>query len=234
MDVLISETRVKKKMTKFEQNIEKSYKKDFQKAKQFFLNHEYKKAEKLLLKCYKYYKNKNQLKMAYEALEKYIIVLIRIGVNQRALPRLNELLDFSNRTDNKQYKALVYGLKGIIYKNMGDINKSIEYTKNAIEFLEPREIETARDQVKLLSDIAFYFQRVRIGKGFNLRRNGTELSRRVKELKKSHPYFFESKGNGLVYPSRLAVDAGNLILSYDRSKRSFSQLKIGDYTIKII
>ncbi len=103
-----------------------------------------------------------------------------------------------------------------------------------ISVLEPKEIEIARDQVKLLSDIAYYFQRVKIGKGFNLKRNGTELSRKVKELKKSHPYFFESKGNGLVYPSKLAVDAGNLILSYDRSKRSFSQLKIGDYTIKII
>ena len=101
-------------------------------------------------------------------------------------------------------------------------------------FLEPKEIEIARHQIKLLSDIAYYFQRVKIGKGFDLRRNGTELSRKVKELKRSHPYFFESKGNGLVYPSQLAVDTGNLILSYDRSKRSFSQLKIGDYTIKII
>ena len=103
-----------------------------------------------------------------------------------------------------------------------------------INVLEPKEIEIARDQVKLLSDIAYFFQRVKIGKGFDLRRNGTELSRKVKELKRSHPYFFESKGNGLVYPSKLAVDAGNLILSYDRSKRSFSRLKIGDYTVKII
>jgi len=103
-----------------------------------------------------------------------------------------------------------------------------------ISVLEPKEIEIARDQVKLLSDIAYFFQRVKIGKGFDLKRNGTELSRKVKELKRSHPYFFESKGNGLVYPSKLAVDAGNLILSYDRSKRSFSRLKIGDYIIKII
>jgi hypothetical protein len=78
---------------------------------------------------------------------------------------------------------------------------------------EPKEIEIARDQVKLLSDIAYFFQRVKIGKGFDLKRNGTELSRKVKELKRSHPYFFESKGNGLVYPSKLAI---------------------GDYTIKII
>ncbi len=100
--------------------------------------------------------------------------------------------------------------------------------------LEAKEIELSRDQVKLLSDIIYFFRRVKIGKGFDLKRNGTELSKKVKELKKVHPYFFESKGNGLVYPSKLAVDAGNLILSYDRSKRSFSRLKIGDYAILLI
>jgi len=100
--------------------------------------------------------------------------------------------------------------------------------------LELKEIEIAREQVKLLSDIVYFYQRVKIGKGFDLKRNGTELSRKVKELKKVHPYFFESKGNGLVYPSKLAVDAGNLILSYDRSKKSFSKLQIGEYFVKIV
>ncbi|GAH40194.1 unnamed protein product, partial [marine sediment metagenome] len=43
--------------------------------------------------------------------------------------------------------------------------------------LELKEIEIDRDQVKLLSDIVYFFQRVKIGKGFDLKRNGTELSR---------------------------------------------------------
>jgi len=103
-----------------------------------------------------------------------------------------------------------------------------------VSVLELKEVEIDRDQVKLLSDIAYYFQRVKIGKGFDLRRNGTELSRKVKELKKSHPYFFESKGNGMVYPSKLAVDAGNLILSYDRSKKAVSKLQIGEFVVKIV
>jgi hypothetical protein len=100
--------------------------------------------------------------------------------------------------------------------------------------LELKEIEIAREQVKLLSDIVYFYQRVKIGKGFGLKRNDTELSRKVKELKKAHPYFFECKGNGLVYPSKLAVDAGNLILSYDRSKKSVSKLQIGEYFVKIV
>jgi hypothetical protein len=101
-------------------------------------------------------------------------------------------------------------------------------------FLELKEIEIDRDQIKLLSDIVYFFQRVKIGKGFELKRNSTELSRKVKELKKAHPYFFESNGNGLVYPSKLAVNAGNLILSYDRSKKSVSKIQIGEYFVKIV
>jgi hypothetical protein len=100
--------------------------------------------------------------------------------------------------------------------------------------LELKEIEIERDQVKLLSDLVYFFQHVKIGKGFDLKRNGTELSKKVKELKKAHPYFFKNKGNGLVYPSKLAVDAGNLVLSYDRSKKSVSKLQIGEYFVKII
>ncbi|TKJ26600.1 MAG: hypothetical protein CEE42_04470 [Promethearchaeota archaeon Loki_b31] len=100
--------------------------------------------------------------------------------------------------------------------------------------LELKEIEIDRDQVKLLSDIVYFFQRVKIGKGFDVKRNGTELARKVKELKKAHPYFFESKSNGLVYPSELAVDAGNLILSYERTKKLVSKLQIGEYFVKIV
>ena len=113
------------------------------------------------------------------------------------------------------------------------ILKARSEVEDGLDF-EVKEIEIAREQVKLLSDVVYFFQRVKIGKGFDLKRNGTELSRKVKELKKAHPYFFESKGNGLVYPSELAVEAGNMVLSYDKSKRSFSRLKIGDYAIKII
>ena len=103
-----------------------------------------------------------------------------------------------------------------------------------ISIFELKEIEIDRDQVKLLSDIIYFFQRAKIGKGFDLKRNGTELSRKVKELKKAHSYFFESKGNGLVYPSKLGVEAGNLILSYDRSKKAVSKIQIGEYLLKIV
>ncbi|GAH31740.1 unnamed protein product, partial [marine sediment metagenome] len=48
------------------------------------------------------------------------------------------------------------------------------------------------------------------------------------------PHFFEHRGNGLIYPSKLAVEAGKLIQSYNRSKKSISKLQIEDFIIQIV
>ena len=102
------------------------------------------------------------------------------------------------------------------------------------DFSDLKEVEINQTQVNLLSDIIYYFQHVKIGKGFNVNRNNTELSKKVKQLNRSHSYFFEHRGNGLIYPSKLAVEAGNLIQSYNRSKKTISKLQIEDFIIQIV
>ncbi|MBY8978776.1 MAG: hypothetical protein KGD72_00165 [Candidatus Lokiarchaeota archaeon] len=97
-----------------------------------------------------------------------------------------------------------------------------------------KEVEINQTQVNLLSDVIYYFQHVKIGKGFNINTNKTELSKKVKQLNRSHPYFFEHRGNGLIYPSKLAVEAGKLIQSYNRSKKTISKLQIEDFIIQIV
>ena len=102
------------------------------------------------------------------------------------------------------------------------------------EYAILKEVEINQNQMNLLSDTIYYFQHVKIGKGFDVKRNETELSKRVKQLNRSHPYFFEHRGNGLIYPSKLAVEAGKLIQSYNRSKKNVSKLEIEDYLIQIV
>jgi len=97
-----------------------------------------------------------------------------------------------------------------------------------------KELEINQTQVNLLSDVIYYFQHIKIGKGFNIKGNKTELSKKVKQLNRSHPYFFEHRGNGLIYPSKLAVEAGKLIQSYNRSKKAISKLQIEDFIIQIV
>ena len=97
-----------------------------------------------------------------------------------------------------------------------------------------KEVEINRTQVNLLSDVIYYFQHVKIGKGFNINRNTTELSKKVKHFNRSHPFFFEHRGNGLIYPSKLAVEAGMIIQSYNRSKKAILKLEIEDFIIQIV
>ncbi|GAH75668.1 unnamed protein product, partial [marine sediment metagenome] len=98
---------------------------------------------------------------------------------------------------------------------------------------EPKEIEIEQGQVRVLNDIVYYFLHVKIGKGFDINQNSTELSKKVKELKRAHPYFFEYRGNGLIYPSKLAIETGKAISFYNRSKKLITKLEVEDYLIQI-
>lgn len=98
---------------------------------------------------------------------------------------------------------------------------------------EPKEIEIDQEQVRVLNDIVYYFLHVKIGKGFDIKQNNTELSKKVRELKRFHPYFFEYRGNGLIYPSKLAVETGKLISFYNKSKKLITKLEVEDFLIQI-
>jgi len=99
--------------------------------------------------------------------------------------------------------------------------------------IEPIEIEISKEQVKVLNDIVYYFLHVKIGKGFNIKQNSTELSKKVRELKRFHPYFFEYRGNGLIYPSKLAIETGKVISFYNKSKKLITKLEVEEYLIQI-
>lgn len=103
-----------------------------------------------------------------------------------------------------------------------------------ISSIEPKEIEINTEQVKVLNDIVYYFQHIKIGCGFDIKHNTTELSKKVSKLKRSHPYFFEYRGNGLIYPSKLAVETGKLISFHNKSKKLITTLEVEDYVIEIV
>ncbi len=98
---------------------------------------------------------------------------------------------------------------------------------------ELKEIEIDQGQARVLNDIVYYFLHVKIGKGFDIKQNSTELSKKVRELKRFHPYFFEYRGNGLIYPSKLAIETGKVISFYNKSKKLITKLEVEEYLIQI-
>jgi len=109
-------------------------------------------------------------------------------------------------------------------------NKS---TLESPESFESKEININNEHSNLLSDIIYYFQHVKIGKGFDLNCSGSELIHKVKDLKRIHPYFFEHRGNGLLYPTKLAIDLGTHILLYKRGNKPIRRICLLNYKVTI-
>ncbi len=96
------------------------------------------------------------------------------------------------------------------------------------------EIRVTKEDLHLLSDVAYYFCHVNIGQGFSIKFVPTDLLKKIKLLQKKHPYFFEYRGNGLVYPSELALKLGKILETYNRANRSIITVSCGEYIVKII
>ena len=100
----------------------------------------------------------------------------------------------------------------------------------------PNVIEIDAFQFKLFNDIIYAFKFVKRGMGFDIVKNGTgtDLSTNIKKLLIKHPYFFELKENGLVYPSHFGLKLGDIILSYNKGNKEFKEIKIENHTILVV
>jgi len=98
----------------------------------------------------------------------------------------------------------------------------------------PEVIEIKHSVLPIVSDLIYLFKYVKRGKGFDITKNGTDLLKRIKELQEEHPYLFEVKENGLIYPSELGLKFGELILSFSKNNKEFRDIKIDNYSFKVI
>lgn len=98
----------------------------------------------------------------------------------------------------------------------------------------PTTIKIKKYHAHILSDIIYVFKYIKRGKGFTANSNCNDLINSLKDLKKIHPYFFEIYENGLIYPSKLGIKLGELVLSYNKSNKEFTSIKIDNYKIMVI
>lgn len=96
------------------------------------------------------------------------------------------------------------------------------------------EIQISHEEINILNDIIYYFQHIAKGKGFNTRYSTSELLEKLKHLYKIHPYFFERRGNGLVYPSTLALSLGNILEQYNRTNKDINCISVEECVIRIV
>lgn len=98
---------------------------------------------------------------------------------------------------------------------------------------ETKEVWMTQEEANDVSDMVIYFQEVKIGKGFDIKIANSHLTKKVVRLYKSHPYFFYSRGNCLLYPSSLAIRLGMELSMFKKTNRALSHLSIEEYEIYI-
>ena len=96
-----------------------------------------------------------------------------------------------------------------------------------------REIIFTSAQIKLFNDLIYTFRYVKRGKGFDVSKNGTKLLSNLTSLKSEHPYLFEKKDNGLIYPSSFGLKLGDLIISYNKGNKEIKELIIDEYNVVV-
>ena len=105
---------------------------------------------------------------------------------------------------------------------------------DSIPIRPPEIITFSPSQVQLLNDIIYTFKHVKRGKGFDIVKNGTELSSNLKQLRSEHPYLFEIKSNGLIYPSLFGSKLGDLIISYNKGNKEITEITIDNHKVLVI
>ena len=97
----------------------------------------------------------------------------------------------------------------------------------------PETIILKKEHVEWLSDMIYTFKHVKKGKGFDLKKYNVEMIKHLQLMMDYHPYFFIKNGNALIYPSRLALELGNILLTYKKLNKNLDAIEILNSNIRV-
>jgi len=107
-------------------------------------------------------------------------------------------------------------------------------TKRKDEYLTPVHIQLSNRHTEFFNDVIYTFKSINRGKGFEIKNTNAEFLNKLRQLRSKHPYLFQSNGNGLIYPSKLGLDLGNLIISYNKSNQKIDTFKVNNYVFEVV
>jgi len=178
------------------------------------------------------FKNRYDKKFNFSELSKYLKIP-KADVDKLISLILNFQEKYENVFTNYRLKKKIINATTYLVaeKKIEYENKSNVVNLNEKEKSYPNAITLKRDQAKLLSDMIFIFQNLKRGKAFDLNYPESQLLINLKIMKDNHPYLFYNNGNGLIYPSELGIQLGNLIHSYNKSNKKLMNLKFKNTTV---
>lgn len=132
------------------------YDRILKKALKLYEERNYKNAEVLFLKCYKFYEKKGDQLKAYLSLEYYLTILARTDrLSFRCHDLIVKLLNFAISKNNDNTVSLSYDLLGRLFFDSGNISKSVEYLEENEKILN--KLNDSKNLVKNLENQALIF-----------------------------------------------------------------------------
>ena len=156
-----------------------------------------------------------------------LIKLLNIPLSQTD-DLIHLLLNFQEKFENVFNK---YRIKKFLANNHVYLTTE---RKNEYEKIDaPQIVQISSTHIELLNDIIYIFKHVKRGNGFDIVKNGSELLAKVKKLRDKHPYLFDTKGNGIVYPSELGLKLGEIIISYNKSNKKIQTIDVENHKFMV-
>jgi hypothetical protein len=151
--------------------------------------------------------------------------------------KIAKLLDLSPAEGEKIISILLQSqdLFTHIFQNH-QLNKFVEnnqvYLTTTPTYLKRYHVLTST-QIGLMNDIVYTFKNVKRGQGFAVEANSSILLKKIKKLQIQHPYLFDKRGNGLIYPSKIGLRLGEFILSCTRNNKEIKKIPIDNYIFMV-
>ncbi|MHA1437370.1 MAG: hypothetical protein ACTSPD_07305 [Promethearchaeota archaeon] len=140
------------------------------------------------------------------------------------------ILNFQEKFENvfQNYRIKKKIVNNQIYLILEPVEKEKRHPKTKSKKI-PKKIYFNQIQAKLISDLIYMFKHIKKGKGFDLSSsNNSNFFKNIKLLKKEHNFLFEVK-NGLIYPSEIAIQLGDLIIAYYKTNRNIETINLGEF-----
>jgi hypothetical protein len=149
--------------------------------------------------------------------------------NEQILALVDLVLQFQSLFQNyfKGYRIESEWRNG---KTFLSLVPSIKKNNNCPKF---RHVSLSSKEARSLVDLIYVYHHIRIGKGFDPKLVQSELCQNAKKLFLKHPYLMEKNGNGLLYPTSLAIKIGAELRIYTKLNRIITTLTIDNHFIHI-
>lgn len=190
------------------------------------------------------FKDSFQFKKVIHIIDQIIEILRKFEVNYKKKFNFSKLFTYLGIPHSEEDEVLKIILKfQDLFEDVFCEYRIIKERKNITTYLVAenkfdnggrKKIPFSTSQVEQFNDVIYTFKFINRGKGFDIKNTEAEFLRNLNRLRSDHPYLFKSNGDGIIYPSKLGLNLGNQIISYNKSNQTIDSYTVQNYIFEVV